>query len=560
MKLSIGHKLFAASLVFVVAMGSFVLGAWYSLEHLRKLQDGGMTLARTSASAQQLAGQGAVLYQIIADGEINHHLDQTRTDWTAEKTHTEALFTYMRKELTHADEKALLDKAYSAYKIYVDDFELRMLPALKANTEMTQDIRHLDGVVDEACVKMVEPLAALAKLASDKAAASDAQFDSLSKQILIIGTMIGVLALLAGSVINFLVVRHISQPLKTLSHMLHKLVSGDTVASVPYEQRRDEVGEIAHAVSAFRYNIEVVKRLESEQVAVRAKLERDNENALQVLTSAETFERQIKAVASRVGQTSQALNTAAGSLDHAAREADQRSASMASSTSQSSSNMQAVASATEELATSINEISRQVEETTVMTLAATEQARRTTQTVDNLSHAAARIGEVVALIQDIAAQTNLLALNATIEAARAGVAGAGFAVVAGEVKNLSAQTSRATNEIRDHISSMQVVTEETVEAIRSISHTIERINGVTTSIAARVTQQSVATADIANNVAQVASGADTINADLVQVSRASQITTETSAQVLEGAGSLGEQVKAMSEEVDTFLGLIRVAA
>ncbi|MEI9903072.1 MAG: methyl-accepting chemotaxis protein [Asticcacaulis sp.] len=193
-----------------------------------------------------------------------------------------------------------------------------------------------------------------------------------------------------------------------------------------------------------------------------------------------------------------------------------------------------------------------------MTQAATEQAHKTSQTVDNLAKAAARIGDVVALIQDIAAQTNLLALNATIEAARAGAAGAGFAVVAGEVKNLSAQTSRATNEIRDHISTMQTVTEETVDAIRSISSTIEKINGVASSIAAGVTQQTAATADIASNVAQVADGADTINGDLVQVTRASQQTSEASAQVLSGAGSLSEQVRAMSEEVDAFLGLIRV--
>ena len=64
-----------------------------------------------------------------------------------------------------------------------------------------------------------------------------------------------------------------------------------------------------------------------------------------------------------------------------------------------------------------------------------------------MSQAAARIGVVIDLINDIAAQTNLLALNATIEAARAGEAGKGFAVVATEVKSLASQTATATEEI-----------------------------------------------------------------------------------------------------------------
>ncbi len=558
MKLSIGHKLFAASLVFVLAMGAFVIGSWASLSHLRHLQDNGMALVRTSAAAERLSGRGAALYQIIADAEINHQLDQTATDWAAEKTHTEDLFKSLDAELTSDDQKAQLAQARDAYGVYVGLFEQKMLPALQANAEMTQDIRDLDGQIDEACAKMVAPLTALSSESIKSAEASDVEFDAVSGKVLLMGTVIGLLALIVGSTINFMVVGHISKPLKTLSSLLHRLVNGEIVASVPYEQRRDEVGEIAHAVSAFRDNIAAVKRLETEQVASRAKLEADNLNALQVLKSAESFELQIKAVATRVGQTSKELNAAATTLDHAAREADQRSASMASATSQSSSNLQTVASATEELSASISEISRQIEETTLMTQAATEQAHKTTRTVDNLAQAASKIGDVVALIQDIAAQTNLLALNATIEAARAGAAGAGFAVVAGEVKNLSAQTSRATSEIRDHISTMQVVTEETVDAIRSISATIERINGVTTSIAAGVTQQTAATADIASNVSQVASGADTINADLVEVSRASQLTSETSARVLDGAGSLSDQVRAMSEEVDAFLGLIRV--
>ncbi len=560
MKLSIGHKLFSASLVFVIAMAAFVAGSWASLSHLRALQDQGMTQVRSANLAQELSGQGAALYQVIADGEINRELDQTATDWAKAKSDTAALFQQLRDHLHDPAQLARLDKAQAAYADYTDAFDGKMFPALKATAEMTPDIRRMDGDLDAKREAMTAPLVELSAVCNQAADQADKDFDTLSGQILAMGTLIGIAALVIGSAVSFLTVRHISAPLKTLSGLLHRLIAGDKVAGVPYEGRHDEVGDIARAVSAFKANLAEVARLEAEQTEARARMERDNAKALQILKSAEGFEHQIKAVAARVGDTARDLNLAAKKLDVAAREADERSSSMAAVTSQSSGNMQTVASATEELSASIAEIGRQVEDTTLMTLAATEQAERTGQTVDNLSKAAARIGDVVALIQDIAGQTNLLALNATIEAARAGAAGAGFAVVAGEVKNLSAQTSRATSEIRDHIKTMQDVTLETVEAIRSISDTIERINGVASAIAAGVTEQTAATGNIASNIAQVATGAQDINSDLAHVARASQTTSETSRNVLSGAGSLTEQVDAMSAEVDSFLRLIRVAA
>ena len=157
---------------------------------------------------------------------------------------------------------------------------------------------------------------------------------------------------------------------------------------------------------------------------------------------------------------------------------------VAAASEEASTNVQSVASATEELTSSVNEISRQVQESARMAGEAVDQARSTNARVSELSKAAARIGDVVELINTIAGQTNLLALNATIEAARAGEAGRGFAVVASEVKALAEQTSKATGEIGQQINGIQAATAESVDAIKEIGNTIEKLSGISSAIAA----------------------------------------------------------------------------
>ena len=115
----------------------------------------------------------------------------------------------------------------------------------------------------------------------------------------------------------------------------------------------------------------------------------------------------------------------------------------------------------------------------------TENARTANLKVEGLASATQRIGDVVSLIQDVAAQTNLLALNATIEAARAGEAGRGFAVVASEVKTLADQTAKATDDIEHQIAAIQNSTNGAVEAMQSIVTTMGEVNRNTQEIAGR---------------------------------------------------------------------------
>ena len=141
------------------------------------------------------------------------------------------------------------------------------------------------------------------------------------------------------------------------------------------------------------------------------------------------------------------MGETANVLDRGAIQTRERATAVAAATEETTANMQTVAAAATELTASANDVGNQVDRSAKIARQAVDTADNANRTVDGLSAAADRIGEVVELIRAIAAQTNLLALNATIEAARAGEAGRGFAVVANEVKALAGQTAKATEEI-----------------------------------------------------------------------------------------------------------------
>jgi methyl-accepting chemotaxis protein len=120
----------------------------------------------------------------------------------------------------------------------------------------------------------------------------------------------------------------------------------------------------------------------------------------------------------------------------------------------------------------------------------TEEAN---QQVAGLGDSSADIGKVVKVIRGIADQTNLLALNATIEAARAGEAGRGFAVVANEVKELAAETARATTDVDAKVTAIQEQVERVVTALGAISTVVESINETQSVISGVLTEQTAVT-------------------------------------------------------------------
>ncbi len=361
---------------------------------------------------------------------------------------------------------------------------------------------------------------------------------------------------LAGSVIFTFI--GVSRPLMRLNGALGKMAAGELNIEIPGAVRGDEIGDLAKTVIVIRENAEHKARNEAE-----AKVDQDRHAAEQrkadMIKLADNFETAVGEIVETVSAAAAELEASASTLTSTAERAQELTTMVAAASEEASTNVQSVASATEEMASSINEIGRQVQDSARMAGNAVHEARKTNDRVSELSKAAARIGDVVELINTIAGQTNLLALNATIEAARAGEAGRGFAVVASEVKALAEQTAKATGEIGLQINGIQSATQDSVNAIKEISGTIEKLSDISSAIAAAVEEQGASTQEISRNVQQAAQGTQQVSSNITDVQRGAGETGLASSQVLSAAQSLSGNSNRLKLEVDKFLNSVRAA-
>jgi methyl-accepting chemotaxis protein len=361
-----------------------------------------------------------------------------------------------------------------------------------------------------------------------------------------------------GIVVSFLIGRNISRPVVAMSGAMRELAAGNFEVQLPGLDRRDEVGQMAHAVEEFK--VQAVAKAERE-TAEREEKNRELQAArrTELHSLAERFEAAVGNIIEKVDSASSELENSAVVLTKSSTATQQLSTVVATASEETSTNVQSVASATEEMAGSINEIGRQVSDSNRIANEAVDQARKTDARIAELSLAANRIGDVTQLITTIAEQTNLLALNATIEAARAGDAGRGFAVVAQEVKALAAQTAKATSEISTQIAGMQAATQDSVHAIKEISGTIGRVSEIAAAIAAAIEEQGAATQEIARNVQQAAIGSSQVATSISDVNRSAGDTGSASSQVLSSAQMLSSENKRLKAEVVKFLATVRAA-
>lgn len=367
-----------------------------------------------------------------------------------------------------------------------------------------------------------------------------------------IALLIGVLS----AAIGVWFAKSLTKPVGDLTDAMRVLASGNTSNQIPGINRGDELGTMAQAVEVFREN--AIERARLENLSKEESLKQIKRGQT-IEEATGTFERVAGDMLRAVSAASAELNATAQAMTAAAERTNHMASSVAAAAEESTVNASTASGSATQLSSAISQIQSSSSESAQVANEAVSISNEAQSAVSELVGAAQSISEVVSLIRGIAEQTNLLALNATIEAARAGDAGAGFAIVAQEVKNLANQTAGATDEIGNHIGSIQSVVAGASNAMNRISEVIGRISGISSEIGYAVEAQAEVTGEIARSINEVATASRTVTEDVIRVTETASETGVAASQVLAASHELSVQAARLEEETNEFLARVRAA-
>lgn len=358
---------------------------------------------------------------------------------------------------------------------------------------------------------------------SDAAAVLSRVSDMSFRQMLISIGMLAASLLVSIIVVSQIISRSVVRPLRALNEALREIADGkgDLTKRLPERASNDELATLAVSFNRFLANLQRI-------------VQRVAESSQRVERSAVTVD----------GMASQVAGDAASFTGNA------RTSAVAADAV--SLDMKQVSTSVSDMVASIREISDNSQQAARIASEAVSATTAANETMARLSVSSKDIGEVVKLINRIAAQTNLLAINATIEAASAGDAGRGFAVVANEVKELARQTADAITTIQTRIAAIQTDSTGAADALQRIGTIIADINTTSTSIAGAVEEQTATTHAMGQSVSATVERTEAIKGSVDAVQRTAEGATRVAEQTRVAARELNEAATELTKLIGEF--------
>jgi methyl-accepting chemotaxis protein len=369
--------------------------------------------------------------------------------------------------------------------------------------------------------------------------------------------LLSLLLVFSAGLIGSLEYRWLVNPITRMSRELARN-SGKLASVEAAAMRRDDIGVMARTLLARDRHAEQRNASAQQQIG-----ELDAKVAAQTnfQQASLAFQTSIGDIVHSLEDHAGRMAEASGSLAMLSREVEARAGDASGSTASVSGDVAEISRTFDVFAQGIARIS----EETARTAGAAGEARTIVHEASAdtaaLREAVGMIGQMVALISDVATKTNLLALNATIEAARVGEHGKGFAVVASEVKQLAQRTSQATGDAGQRLEIITSAAERIGARVLSLVNSVEEVDMASAQIAELMREQGDASQTINRDAGRAAGTMQTVSAKMGEVSRMMAETHGAANAVTSVSGDLTQQAENLRRAVDAFMDATkRIAA
>lgn len=376
--------------------------------------------------------------------------------------------------------------------------------------------------------------------------------DQLRNQVIVLSFVI----LVVAAIITYFISRSISQPIRELVGMGNEIAQGDFSRDVAERtlRRHDEVGILGETFQSIMDNMRhIVGDVNNATNSV-------NQASNDMLRQSE----HVNDLSKRVGEAMREMEDSAETQVHMANDSAREMETMADGVTD-------VARIASTLANNTNHISSQVIEGNEALQYSFTQMNEiegatdsVTAVIRQLHEQAQQISSITSMITQISEQTNLLALNASIEAARAGEAGAGFAIVADEVRELSHQTADSADKIHTLVQEIQQSTTGGVRAAETATSNVVKGTKTLDNLEEKFTEivQSIEnmTGEIEEMTAiseEMAAGTQEVAASLEEMSGAAESSSELVGRVTSASDEQNETIATMSHSIADMNELIQ---